>query len=140
MAAQGANTLIQPTFSTLFAKTSSGSYTNIDAAAYLVMKRASVDDVGSYLPNDAAIAAGSKTRLTDLLGTTTNSRTWLNGFYFDTEAVDGWGPVPQVFATTDGVNAALQIQIVNGSSGNLTGGNAANSLTVVVYYTIETVP
>ncbi len=138
VAAAGASTLIQPQFAYLFAKTSAGAYTNINAAGSLTLAVSGYGGMG-FVPNDASITAGSKTRLTDLLGSATNHQTQLSA-YFDTEGVDGWGPVGVVQTMTSGVNQPLQVTLSNGGSGNLTGGNAANTLTVVVTYVVVAVP
>ncbi len=139
VSAPGANKVIQPIFANLFAKTTSGAYTNINAAANLTLAMPSLFAM-SYIPNDAAMTTiGSHTRLTDILGGANNRRAELMPF-FETEAVDSWGPVGTIGASTGGVNEALQVLIDNGGSGALTGGNAANSLTVVVLYSIVDVP
>jgi ABC-type uncharacterized transport system substrate-binding protein len=47
---------------------------------------------------------------------------------------------PIITSDTTSVNAgALTVSIDNNGSGALTGGNAANTMTVVVYYALESV-
>lgn len=139
VAAPGSAKVIQPIFVNLFAKTTAGAYTNINAAGSLTMGMATLSNM-SYVPNDAAMtSSGSHTRLTDLLGGANNRRTELMP-YFDTEDVDAYGPVGTVNGSSGGVNEALRISIDNSGSGALTGGNAANSLTVVVLYSVVDVP
>ncbi len=138
VAATGAGRLIQPMFAYLWAKTASGAYTNINSGGFLTVRVNGFGGMG-FVPNDASIAAGSKTRLSDFLGTTTPQMTPLAA-YFDTEGVDGWGPVGVVQPSTAGVNQPLEITIDNGGSGNLTGGNAANSLIAMVTYLEVAVP
>lgn len=134
-AAPPAGFLIQPLLATLFAKTASGAYTNIDAAGSLNVA-ADIFALG-YVPNDVAITTGSATRLTDLLGGTGNKTVNLTP-YVDTESMDGWGNVGVVGSTP--APTALTIAIDNGGSGVLTGGNAANTLTVIVLYVVIPIP
>jgi len=138
VAAPGAGLAIEPLYAVAFCKAASGAYTNINAAGWLTIRYASTDAM-SYLPNDALITAGSATRLSDLLGSTTPRRVKFVP-YQDTEAVDGWGPVPGVIQTSFVTNAALTILIDNAAGGVLTGGHAANTLTVVTAYQIVVVP
>jgi hypothetical protein len=138
----GANLALVPMFAVFYAKTSSGAYTNINAAAilrtYLGSGGGGCEGLG-YIVNDAAITNGSKTLVTDLLGTATNSRAYLIPEE-TTEGANGWGPVPIVQATSLSTHKPLSFAMNNGASGNLTGGNAANSLTIYVWTATVTVP
>lgn len=139
IAAPGSGKAIVPIHAVLYTKTSAGAYTNINAAGVLQVRFDSTHQGLSYVPNDVAITNGSATLLTDLLGTTTNTRAVLLP-EVSTENVDDWGPVPIVNASAGFTNAALVIDIDNSGSGVLTGGNAANSLTVFILYSVVTVP
>jgi hypothetical protein len=132
--------LVDPVRAVLWAKTTAGAYTNIDVVSQIHFPYAtSGAEPLSEIVNDGSITNGSTTRVTDLLGGANNRRTVVMS-YFDTEDLDMAGPLWGAQPSTDGVNQALQISMSNFGSGNLTGGNAANTLTVVVYYTVIAVP
>lgn len=138
--AQGASVLVQPKWIKVWVKATAGAYTNIDAAAYLGFSFAtSLLEPMSWVPNDAAITNGTTTNVTSLLGTANNRRVFiLPGVR--SENVNNWGLVPSVFPSADGVNQALRILISNAAAGNLTGGNAANSMVVDTGYVVLRVP
>lgn len=130
--APGANKIIHGLGGAMISHTLAGSYTNIDVAAFLQLSCAGWP-VLNYLPNDASITNGSATRLTD----------FFQGAdlvhlvpAMDTEGVANWGPVPFMITLSEVINQPLQVSIDNASAGMLTGGNAANTLQIVVYYTI----
>ncbi len=122
----------------VFCKAASGAYTNIDAGANLTLRFAAVATMG-FLPNDASIVVGSKTRVTDLLGSTT-PRSARFSPYMDGDDVDQWGDIPQNVQTSLVTNDALKLTLDNGGSGNLTGGHATSTVTVVCTYQIVAVP
>lgn len=139
LAAPGAGFVIQPLLASLHAQTSAGAYTNLDPAGFLYFNRGSgLVLVLSVVPNDALIANGSATRLSDLLGSTTNRSAVLVPWQ-DTEGVDEWGPIPPIIDTASIANQPLQAQIDNAAAGVLTGGHAANTLKVTIYYVVEAV-
>ena len=138
VAAPAAGFAISPLMATLYSKTSAGAYTNINAAAELSVRFSAPGQGLGYIVNDAAIANGSATLLSDLLGTVTNKRSTLIPEQ-TTENADNWGPLPFVIDVAEFNGIALKIKIDNQGSGNLTGGNVANTLKVIVYYTIEPV-
>ena len=138
--AQSASLLVIPKWAVVWVKAASGAYTNIDATAFLGFKFAtSLNEPMSWVPNDAAITAGTTTNFTSLFGTANNRRALLLPG-FRTENVNEWGLVPSVVTSTDGVNQALQIYMGNGAAGNLTGGNASNSMIVDFGYVALRVP
>lgn len=139
VAAPGSGLALLPLYGGLFSKTTSGAYTNIDAAGYTEVLVGASALILATVPNDAAITNGSTTRLTQLLGSTTPRYAPLVP-YMDTEDVDQWGPIPHLVDTAAITDLPMTIDISNGGSGNLTGGNAANALKVVVFYAIEAVP
>ncbi len=138
VAAPGAGFAIEPLWAVIWCKAASGAYTNIDAAGSLTLRFAGASSM-SYVPNDVLITGGSATRLSDLLGSTTPRSVRLLP-YNDTEAVDGWGMVPAVLQSSLVTNAALVLTLDNGGSGNLTGGHASNTVTVVVVFLVVAVP
>jgi hypothetical protein len=138
VSAPGSGFAIQPFLVSLYSKTSAGAYTNIHAAAEIHTRFDATHQGMGYIVNDTLITNGSATLATDLLGTTTNKRATLVPEQ-TTENADDWGPLPFVASTTGFDNAALMLSMTN-TVGNLTGGNAANTLTVRIYYVIETVP
>jgi hypothetical protein len=139
VAAPGAGLALRPLWATVYSKTAGGAYTNINAAGVMQVRFPATVQGLSYTPNDAAITNGSATLLSDLLGSTTPKRATLT-MEMSTENVNDWGPVPFVEATSSFTNTALQVDIDNNGGGALTGGNAANTLTIIVYYMIESVP
>ncbi len=129
--AQGNGTLIRPTFGAIVVS-STVAFTNIDAAAWIGLE-ISGNAMLSYVPNDAAITNGSKTRVTDLFGNTDGRVVPLVPF-MDTEGVDFWGPIPQAGSLAALANQPLQFHFDNGGSGPLTGGAADATVTVMVQY------
>ncbi len=139
VSAPGSGKSIVPLAGVLYTKTSSGAYTNINAAAEIQIRFSSTAEGLNYIANDAAITNGSATPVSVLLGGTTPRKAMLQP-YIRTEDVDQWGPMSAIEASADSTNVALKIGINNQGSGNLTGGNAANSATVTVFYFIADVP
>ncbi len=136
VSAPGAGMAIEPILAVLYAKTSAGAYTNIDAGASLSLLYEALDvDVMGYVPNDASITNGSATRLSDLLGSTTPRSVRLLPFQ-TTEGVHTLGFVPEAIDSSHVINKALVIALDNVMSGDLTGGNAANVLQVFVAYRV----
>ncbi len=141
MTTPGAGLIFLPIGGAILTKTASGAYTNINADAWIRVRYSGGDPFLSYVPNDTAspgITNGSATRVSDLLGTTSPKRVVLVPQQ-DTEDVDDWGPLGAIMGSSADNNAVV-ISIDNNGSGNLTGGNVANVVRVIVYYTIETVP
>lgn len=132
VAAPGADKMIYPVyFIAIITTAAGGEYTNISADAYINLET----DTGHYgiiTGNHAGVLNG----VSRSLGTADNVGLVLagpmqNGYYSsnfgalipdDTQTIISLG------------NKALRLNMVN--SGNLTGGNAANTLKVTVYYTV----
>jgi hypothetical protein len=109
---------------------SAGAYTNVDTGAYLYVESSGNNLMSNYLANDAGL---SLTYLTDFLGATPSVA--MLSVFEDTQApADGWGNLASAVPRANMTNASLRIEINNGGSGNLTGGNAANTLAVTVVY------
>ena len=102
------------------------SYTNVHAAG--VMNFSVGADI-AYIPNDAG---ESLTRLSDLLA---SSKTQIAFPYL--EISPNWGPI-QTLPDQSSADEAIFVEIDNGGSGNLTGGNAANTLKTMVFYVVVT--
>ncbi len=144
LAAQGANTLIAWSEAHLFTSFAAGAYTNINTT-YSVIQLA-INGIGQSLSivKDSTTTP-ALTNLTRLLGAA--ARHVRVSPYI--EAAGGGGEQYIIPCTADGtvgidttaslLNQALTIYADNNGSGNYTGGNAANTLTVVVTYQILTV-
>jgi hypothetical protein len=140
VAAPASGFIIEPIIARIYAMTSAGAYTNINAAASLTIDFSGHPfPVMGWIPNDAAIGIGGTTLLTDFLGSTSRKRAILVPFQ-NTEDTNGWGPLPFVTDHTSGIATALVLSIDNGGDGNLTGGNIANVLYYSVDYAIVATP
>jgi hypothetical protein len=140
LAAPGASLVNLPLWWTLKADFSAGAYTNINAAAYAAIEWAGIPTQASgYIANDAGsdpVLAG----MTTFFGSATDWYHVLRPYQFQTEpSADEWGHFTSFLAIGNIDNEVLRLTINNGGGGNLTGGNAANTLTVTTYYTIEAV-
>jgi hypothetical protein len=144
VAAPGAGKYINLIHADLFIKRLA-DYTNINATdAFLVLSLGSFGaswDQTLYLVNDGS-ATPAQTEFGNFFGGgVTSNRTSVTGGYM-LAASDGWPPFMQ---SQDGassgnvINKPLIIYGGNGGSGNLTGGNAGNSLRVKVFYSVEDV-
>ena len=116
-------------------------------AAYLI---AHDPDYTGYTNQDATIAAGLRWRdgggaSDPIVYRTLDAGNFFDGNYprtvvplFVTHAVTGSVVLPQVLGWDDapGVNASLEFYMTNGAAGALTGGDAANTLDVLVLYTV----
>lgn len=124
-----------------------GAYTNIDAAAYL-----SLDVLGTdYIGNDATFGIAE---VDSLFGAAGHQLVTFRGQYasevngggspqpdLPTIQAQQWGLRPLVIADySDKDNAAVSLTLDNGTSGDLTGGNAANGLLVQTLAVIVPVP
>ncbi len=126
----------------LHANTAAGAYTNINAT-YAALAVYYLGTFGQWaavgVVDDVTFTGANK--LTGLLGSANNQITDLPP-YVDTPS-DGAVNVLWTLANVQTVTAmngiALAIAIDNNGSGALTGGNAANTLTVTVYYALESV-
>lgn len=113
---------------------SGGDYTDIDSGAYAVIgTTGEAIALSSYFPNDSGL---SLTCMND----------WLTGgkhlatipAYLTSG--DSWGLIaPGNVGLASLENTSIKLIVVNGGSGNFTGGNAANTWTLTTYYTIESV-
>ena len=129
VAAQGVNTIINP-LNAVIVFNWAADYTNIDGACQLFiqadsgnstldfLRQADGNVVSDFFANGSStfINIQSNQKVANINGNTTvaNSPAFISDFE----------------------NQGLSIKINNGASGNLTGGNAANTLKVTVYYTV----
>jgi hypothetical protein len=145
--AQGAGFRAKMLSATFVALTSAGAYTNINVAGTLQLQNTSATWLALAVANDDSLTT-DLTGLTDFLGAAHSKVLDVNIPGIDavdsgsTSGTRGWAHnyaislVPNV----NGVdNVAVQIGIDNGGSGNLTGGNAANTLKVTVHWIKEAV-
>lgn len=126
----------------------SGAYTNINST-YAALVVSYTDNAGPWASN-AVLNDNTTTpavsQFASFLGTTTDKLAWLS--VPNVYAIDGAGAVEWTVngSNTDPgptmsvvENKALVLSMDNNGSGNLTGGNAANSLKVTIYYVVEAI-
>jgi hypothetical protein len=116
----------------LVADDSAGAWTNVDAAAYLRLFCGAAGAVGTsnfgsqlVLASDGLVGSGSRT-------------TWL-GPYAEVTVTGGAETAlisQDALALTDLSGQALGIKASNAAAGVFTGGNAANTLTVYLWYDV----
>lgn len=139
IAAPGSGKRIRPLSVSYLFDTSAGAYTNINAT-YADVHLELGSDYAGYGPVKDTAASPALTQFTDVLGTAAD-RIYDQAIPPQKGNDDGGGGF---YVITTGFgnrnqqeNAALKIVIDNNGSGNLTGGNAANTLKVIVYYAVE---
>jgi hypothetical protein len=136
VAAPGAGKIIWPSLITFVFKAGATAYTNISPDGYMFAKW--VDDASNYIGNDSTIAGF--TQLSDLLTSTTGVIQSITCPSSENEDFNDWGITTFVGQSVTNANTALKLTISNAALGNLTGGNAANSLVVIVDYKTITLP
>lgn len=137
LAAGGSGIMRLPTHFIVRANFAAGAYTNISAESYLRMKYGGVADGTEYIIN-SAITTPVMTSLSTLLSAN-NWVTRLREISLQPEPIsEEWGPSPLLAAIGNLDNAAWTLVVTN-PAGNFTGGNAANTLTVIPYYHEEAV-
>jgi hypothetical protein len=129
--AQGASTRIVPLFLDLNGDFTAGAYTNIDVDGNLAGGVGSGAEIfTSFIVNDSAIPL----TYLDTFLSAQHSQTTLMPFAH-AEPVDDWGNLGYVSTlSAASVNQPLKLFLQNNGTGNLTGGNAANTLTVTTWY------
>lgn len=133
VAAQGANTIIVPVMVVLVTDFSAGAYTTIADGDYLYAGHNGVETSLSYLPDDAGLTP-PLAMLTAFLSATPRVFTLLP---FQ-QTNPAWGSVGTSQTQANAVNQELSLKAVT-AGGNFTGGNAANTLQIITYYTVEAV-
>lgn len=131
VAAPGAGKKIVPSFATITCDTSANPYANVDAACYMPIALGN-DDVEflSTIQNYATASFSSA----DTLLSSGGPRSFLLAQLPGAWAVVGAAFTPQPI--DGGENEALNLFCDNGGSGDFTGGDPANSLTVTVFYVV----
>jgi hypothetical protein len=127
-----------PVFASIKITATAGLYTNIDANCYgwiganLGTSPESIALQTSYLANDPG--AASLSYMTQLFGSATINEAWVSTqqwFHSD------WGLLCNVVQNIGALYARpLALKIINGSAGDFTGGNAANTGVVKVFYLV----
>jgi hypothetical protein len=129
------NTVLQPLAALVQATTTSGAYTNINAAGWCGIQYGDTTGAMSFIVNDVAITGAAADSLTRLLGNARVTRMRMQQYY-DVDTSGNWGLIPFAVTGTGGVNTPLQFTCDNGGAGAFTGGNAANALRVMLLYVI----
>ena len=135
IAAQGANTAITLLSATLISSFAAAVYTNISATGYAFLAYSGAESPGltsSYIPNDAG---NSLTAYSDLFGSTTRKMVQLIPYQ---QTVVAWGLSALCVTRATRTNTPIQFAAAQAGS-NFTGGNAANTLKIVAYFTVESV-
>ncbi len=108
-------------------------YTNINAtSAYLsAIYQATSNLWSGYLADDST-ASVPLTHFSAFFGVTTRRRVQLGPFFDTSDAALEWGTLGVPVDLNN--DSALMLTIVNGGSGDLTGGDPTNTLSVVTQY------
>lgn len=142
VAAPGTGKWIDVVSVTLRKDNTAGAYGNIAATGSVLKVVVGTNDDWATMGvvNDSS-ASPALTYLTDYLGSADDGLLKLPTFSQAATTTSGagwvWGVPPFYDYSTEFVNKALSIQIDNAAAGNLTGGNAANAMKVIVTYTVE---
>lgn len=126
-------------------RASAGAYTNVNAtSANITIQMAGAGPWLALGPQNDSTLATPLGRLTTFLGAV-NRMTYLVPYAEAIQSGGGAGDWGYIQPVVDGpqtayVATAVQLAADNNGSGNWTGGNAANTLNVVLYYTLTTVP
>ncbi len=131
----GANKIINFVMALGLLNSNAGAYTNIDAGGYSYIQYGSGTQIGNFLANDSTLVP-PRAYLSNLFGAA--GKGYIQFLpYVDTVETSLWGNLSIPLAASGSTNFPLELIWNNGGSGNLTGGNGANTLTIVVYYFIE---
>lgn len=147
--APGAGKIIWPK-NTLLLFNYTAPYTNINGVSALYGGMAGLFN-STVVQNDSSLTAVSGrgfydastgiTLLSEFLAPGFDTAIMLNYPTSDSRGASNWdGPLTYIFGTGSAVNQPLQLILNNSGSGDLTGGNAANTLMVVTEYTEITIP
>lgn len=135
--AQGVGFAAFPLLVNVFGHFAAGAYANIDADAYGAC-RCNGWDLTSYLVNDS-FGSSPMTGVDQLFGTAAVN--YAAFAPYTNPDFDGWGSVaavrPNIGAALN--NNPLSFYVDNGGSGALTGGNAANTMTITAFYVVQAV-
>lgn len=145
VAAQGSGFRAKVLSVSVYLNTAAGAYTNVDATYSAIALSASGFGLTNGIVNDSA-AAPALSQMSNFLGVAAAQTADLGvpAVY----ATDDPGSLEWVLsgdsangatATSSFDNVAVLIGADNNGSGDFTGGNAANTMKVVVYYVRETI-
>ena len=125
---------------TLLLKFSAGAYTNINTTYATVQLDIAGAWMTSPIVNDTSLTT-DLTRVTSYFGATNILVDMIVPYEeaIDSGSVSGDSYWPQPAIANFPDNTALTLSFDNNGSGNLTGGNSANTLKVSCYYVIEAV-
>jgi hypothetical protein len=130
--------MIVPIQYLILVNATAGAYASINAAATGFIQTTSTHVLMSgYIANDAGTTP-AQSMVTQLLGAAGKRNLTLIPDFSPVTPADGWSIFGDVQTTSDLDNRSLELSFGNGGS-DFTGGNAANSLTVITYYTVEAV-
>jgi hypothetical protein len=131
VAAQGAGTRIQLITIDLKGDFAAGAYTNVSTDGFVYASvGVGLENLSSAIANDSTIPL---THLTTIFSAQVSQSVLVPNTY--AEPVDNWGNISYVTTVSAAsVNQPLYLFINNAAAGNLTGGNAANTLTVNTWY------
>lgn len=111
--------------------TSNNMYDNIDAGATFLITFAG-ENIGAA---QGVLQNTTDTPVTDLL-TSFDNQTVMLAAYTTITTVNGFLITPQMVSVSDITNKALQLKVTNGALGAFTEGDAANTGTIKVVYTV----
>lgn len=139
IAAPGAGYSIGFVWALLQGNFAAGHYTNVNAAAYGLITYGNGNQLSTFIANDAGVMP--------VLGgfdaffkSNNHVRAFLVPFAQEADPASTlWGSTALVDVVTED-NQPIDLRVDNNGSGNLTGGNSANVLTVTVAYTVVAVP
>lgn len=130
--APGAGYILCLTRAIYISNFAAGAYSGIDTdISYLVLGTSALNEFSSYVVN---YSTDSLTTLTSFLGSTTPK---INDVIVSSLIVEGLGSYNGVANLSTRENTNIALFALNGA--NFTGGNAANTLKVQVWYTVAEV-
>lgn len=135
ISAPSAGTRIKPIGATFRSDFAAG-YTNIDAT-YAACAIYWLGDFSQWAQTGIVDdAAATLTRFTDIFGALGEET--IDTIPYHDSFTNGW-VIPNAVGVSLSDGIALAVAMDNNGSGNLTGGNAANTLTITVYYVVQAV-
>ncbi len=138
LAAQGAGFIVVPQFFLVQIRAAAGAYTNIHASSSARFETATTNKlVSGYIANDAGTTP-VLSQMTQLFGNASNRQLLLTADFFTVNESAGWSTFGDVQIIGDLENRDIQFAVSN-TGGNFTGGNAANTGRILMYYTVETI-
>jgi len=129
---------------TVVKRGTAGAYTNVNAAAIFSIEYGNYNWAVNPIYNDATQTAFT-TRLTDFLGVADDGVHHLAEFAQAGNGTVGnsggaqWNQAGGYDYPSSFDGQAAVVRMDNAGSGNLTGGNAANTMTITLYYVVEAI-